>query len=214
MAAAIRADIVIHLLYRPGQFVLAGEPLACVWPPHRTADLEALIERYVRIGRHRLLKQDCEFGIAQIVEIAIRALSPAVNDTFTGVGCVDWLADALLVVADVSLSDGCWYDRGGTLRVSVPPLRLERMVKTAFDQIRQAAADNPAVLIRILDSIRRIAPRMPTEAARQALMAQADAIRESASTKVLVKLDRDDIEAAWRRIRRDEPAPSGASVSD
>ena len=84
------------------------------------------------------------------------------------------------------------------MRVRVPPLRLERLVKTAFDQIRQAGAENPAVLIRILDTIRRITPRMPTECARQALMAQADAVREAASTKVVVKLDRDDIEAAWR----------------
>ncbi len=167
VAAALRTETVIHVLYRPGQFVLSGEPLACVWPPHRLADLDGLVGRHVRIGRHRVLAQDCEFGIAQIVEIAIRALSPAVNDTFTGVGCVDWVADALLCVADVSLSDGCWYDGRGKLRVRVPPLRLERVVKTAFDQIRQAAADNPAVLIRILDAIRRITPRMPTDAARR-----------------------------------------------
>ena len=70
------ADTVIHLLYRPGQFVLRGEPLACVWPPHRLADFEALIERHVGIGRHRSLKQDCEFGIAQIVEIAILRTLP------------------------------------------------------------------------------------------------------------------------------------------
>ncbi len=153
----LRADTVIHLLYRPGQFVLRGEPLACIWPPHRLADLDALIERYVRIGRHRLLKQDCEFGIAQIVEIAIRALSPAVNDTFTGVGCVDWMADALLIIADVSLERRMLVRsrRQDTKRAC--SLRLERLVKTAFDQIRQAAADNPAVLIRILDTIRRIA---------------------------------------------------------
>jgi uncharacterized membrane protein len=201
MAAAVRADTVVHVLYRPGQFVLCGEPLACVWPPNRLAGFEALIDRHVGIGRHRILKQDCEFGIAQIVEIAIRALSPAVNDTFTGVGCVDWVADALLITADVTLSDGCWYDRGGTMRVRVPALRLERVVKTAFDQIRQAAADNPAVLIRILDAIRRITPHIRTEAARQALMAQADAVREAASTRVLVKLDQDDIEAAWCKTR-------------
>jgi uncharacterized membrane protein len=210
VAAALRKDAVIHLLYRPGQFVLRGEPLACVWPPHHFADFEALIDRHVGVGRHRDLKQDCEFGIAQIVEIAIRALSPAVNDTFTGVGCVDWVADALLIIADVSLSDGCWCDRGGKIRLRVPPLRLERLVKTAFDQIRQAAADNPAVLIRILDTIRRIAPRMPTEAAQQALMAQADAVREAASTKVVVKLDRDDVETAWRRVRS---AALGSSVA-
>jgi uncharacterized membrane protein len=210
VAAALRADTVIHLLYRPGQFVLRGERLACVWPPHRLDDSEALIEQHVGIGRHRILKQDCEFGVAQIVEIAIRALSPAVNDTFTGVACVDWLADALLIAADVSLSDGCWYDRGGKMRVRVPPLRLERLVKMAFDQIRQAAADNPAVLIRILDAIRRIIPRMQTEVARQALIAQADSVREVASTTILAKLDRDDVEATWRRVRS---AAEASSVS-
>ena len=201
VAAARRAEAVIHLLYRPGQFVLWGEPLARVWPPGRLAGFEGLIDRHVRIGRHRILKQDSEFGIAQIVEIAIRALSPAVNDTFTGVACVDRLADALLIVADAPLSDGCWYDRDGTMRLRVPPLRLERMVKAAFDQIRQAAADNPAVLIRILESVRRITPRMRTDAERQALMAQADAVREAASARVLVKLDRDEVEAAWRKAR-------------
>ncbi len=203
---ALRADTVIYLLFRPGQFVLRGEPLACVWPPQRLADFEALIDKDVAIGRHRILKQDCEFGIAQIVEIAIRALSPAVNDTFTGVACVDWAADALLIAAEVSLSDGHWYDRAGKMRLRVPPLRLDRLVKMAFDQIRQAGADNPAVLIRILDSIRRINPRMQTEGARRALMAQADAVREAASMKVLVKLDQDDVEAAWRRARAAEEA--------
>jgi uncharacterized membrane protein len=210
VAAALRADIVIHLLYRPGQFVLRGGPLACVWPPHRLPDFEALIEERVRIGRHRILKQDCEFGIAQIVEIAIRALSPAVNDTFTGVACVDWVADALLTAADVSLSDGCWYDDVGKMRLHIPPLRLERLVKMAFDQIRQAAADNPAVLIRILDTIRRISPRMPTDAAQHALLFQADAVWEAASTKVLATVDRDDVETAWRRAR---PATEVSSVS-
>ncbi len=210
VSATLRTDTVIHILYRPGQFVLRGEPLAFVWPAHRLADFEDLVDRCVRIGRHRILRQDCEFGIAQIVEIAIRALSPAVNDTFTGVGCVDWVADALLRVADVSLSDGCWYDREGKMRVRVPALRLERVVKTAFDQIRQAAADNPAVLIRILDAIRRIGPRMPTEAARQALLAQADAVREAASTRIQVRLDREDIEAAWCKIH---PAVEQACVS-
>jgi Predicted membrane protein (DUF2254) len=66
----------------PGQFILRGEPLACVWPPNRIADFDELIERHVGVGRHRSLKQECEFGIAQIVEIAIRALSPTVNDIF------------------------------------------------------------------------------------------------------------------------------------
>jgi uncharacterized membrane protein len=78
----------------------------------------------------------------------------------------------------------------------MPTVRLERLVKLAFDQIRQAAAATPAVLIHQLDAIRRLAPRLP-DACRQALSEQADAILETASA--LVALDRRDLDAAWHR---------------
>jgi uncharacterized membrane protein len=197
---AERAGAVVHISKRPGQFVLRGERIATVWPKERGEDLEPLIDRHVEVGRHRTLRQDFEFGVAQIVEIALRALSPAVNDTFTGLACVDWVGDALLIAAEAPRSDGRWYDRAGELRVSVPPLRVVRLARMAFDQIRQASVDNPAVLIRILDTIRRIAPRM-TDEERHALAQHADAIREAAAARVLVKLDRDDVEAAWEKAR-------------
>jgi uncharacterized membrane protein len=193
-AAKMRAKIILQ--FRPGQFVLRGEPLAAVHPQAQGAALENMIERCVKIGRHRTLTQDSEFGIAQIVEIAIRALSPAVNDTFTGVACVDWLADALLVMAEKPPLEGNWYDLGGELRVWMPEVRLERLVKLAFDQIRQASASTPAVLIRQLDVIRRLAQRMPP-ASRRALADQAEAIKETASSS-LVAHDRRDVERAWQ----------------
>ncbi len=80
-------------------------------------------------------------------------------------------------------------------------VRLERLVRLAFDQIRQAASDNPAVLIRMLDMIRRIAPRMPSDEQRQVLLAEADAIREGAAAGVAIALDRQDVESAWERVR-------------
>jgi uncharacterized membrane protein len=204
VAAARAADALIVFRFRPGQFVLRGEPLAALVSHGNTDGLEAAVERSAHIGRHRTLTQDSEFGIAQVVEIAIRALSPAVNDTFTGVACVDWLADALLTLAERPPLEGNWYDTGGTLRVWMPPVRLERLVKLAFDQIRQASTTTPAVLIHQLDAIRRLAPRLG-EACRQELSKQADAISESATS--LVALDRGDIEAAWRRARATLDAP-------
>jgi len=198
VAAAHSARALVVLRCRPGQFVLRGEALASVVPATAATALEAMLDRHVAIGRHRTLTQDSEFGIAQIVEIAIRALSPAVNDTFTGVACVDWLADALLVLAERPPLEGNWYDADGELRVWSPAVRIDRLAKLAFDQIRQASASTPAVLIRQLDVIRRLAPRMP-EAARRALVDQADAIRETASA--LVALDRRDLEAAYERTR-------------
>jgi uncharacterized membrane protein len=194
--AAHRAGAVIVFRFRPGQFMLHGETIASIVPSSQAALLAEAIHRHVAIGRHRTLSQDAEFAVAQIVEIAIRALSPAVNDTFTGVACVDWLADALLLLAEHAPIDGSGYDNGGELRVWIPALRIERVIKLAFDQIRQAAATTPAVLIRQLDMIRRMTPRMP-EAARHALADQADAIREGAG--VLAALDRRDVEAAYAR---------------
>jgi uncharacterized membrane protein len=196
-AAAVGA--VAHVFFRPGQFVMRGERLASVWSSRKGTELGERVRASVLIGRHRTLRQDPEFGVAQIVEIALRALSPAVNDTFTGVACVDWIGDALLVAAEAPQHDGCWFDGGGELRLRVRPVLLERLVRIAFDQIRQAAADNPAVLIRILDVIRRIAPRMPNEASRAALRAEADAIREASAAKVLIQLDRTDVDAAWNK---------------
>src|SRR5262249_53991390 len=164
--AARAADALVVLKFRPGQFVLRDEPLAAVVPSDRGAELEAAIDRGIKIGRNRTLTQDSEFGIAQVVEIAIRALSPAINDTYTGVACVDWLADGLLTLAERPPLEGNWYDTGGMLRVWMPPVRLERLVKLAFDQIRQASATTPAVLIRQLLAIRRLPPR-PSSAFRR-----------------------------------------------
>jgi uncharacterized membrane protein len=196
VAAARAADALIVVRFRPGQFVLRGEPLAAIIPAENASTLEAAIDRGIHIGRHRTLTQDSEFGIAQVVEIAIRALSPAVNDTFTGVACVDWLADALLTLAERPPLEGNWYDTESRLRVWMPPVRLERLAKLAFDQIRQASSTTPAVLIRQLEAICRLAPRLP-DACHQALSDQADAILETASA--LVALDRRDLDAAWRR---------------
>jgi uncharacterized membrane protein len=209
--AARAADALIVLKFRPGQFVLRGEPLAAIVPADKVSMLEAVIDRGIHIGRHRTLTQDSEFGIAQVVEIAIRALSPAVNDTFTGVACVDWLADALLTLAERPPLEGNWYDTDSRLRVWMPPVRLERLAKLAFDQIRQASSTTPAVLIRQLEAIRRLAPRLP-DACRQTLSDQADAILEIAST--LVALDRRDLDAAWHRAHTAlEPLPGPRAAS-
>src|SRR5260370_22162956 len=121
VAAARAADALIVLRFRPGQFVLRGESLAAIVPADKAGALEEAIHRRIYIGRHRTLTQDSEFGIAQDVEIAIRALSPAVNDTFTGVACVDWLADALLTLAERPPLQRNWYNPPSPPRVFMPP---------------------------------------------------------------------------------------------
>jgi uncharacterized membrane protein len=201
VSAAAKVGSLISIPFRPGQFVLQGETLASISPASKLASLTPLVSRSIRMGRHRVLAQDLEFGVAQIVEIAIRALSPAINDTFTGIASVDLLGEALTILAEAPQACGRWFDTNGKLRLQVRPLLLPRLVKQAFDQIRQAAADNPAVLIRLLSTIGRLAPKLQGAEDRNALVEQATAVWETANTKPLVKMDREDIEAAWQKTR-------------
>ena len=199
LAATERADAAVQLLYRPGQFVMEAAPLAYVLPANAAATVAPAIEREVQIGRQRTLKQDVEFGIAQLVEIALRALSSAVNDTFTGLTCVDWLGDELRAFAAFPDDIGACIGDGGAIRVVWPPLRLARLTGSAFNQIRQAAVGNRAVSIRLLQTFARLAEQVDDLRFREALSQQVDALWEQVSAENLVKSDRADVEAAYRR---------------
>ena len=202
VSVASKAGAMISIPFRPGQFVLEGEVLAVIAPSTAVSSLTPVVVKKIELGRHRVLAQDLEFGIAQIVEIAIRALSPAVNDTFTGVASVDLLGEALTILAGAQSVGNDWYDSHGNLRLQVRPLLLPRLIKQSFDQIRQAAADNPAVLIRLLSTIGRLSSKMESSTDREALLKQAGAVWETATSRPLVTMDREDIEAAWRRAER------------
>ena len=197
LEAATHANGEIELMFRPGQFVQTNDVLAKLYPESAFSALNKLVLDSVQIGGHRVLSQDAEFGLYQIVEIGIRALSPAVNDTFTGVACVDCIGEALRILLCSPPYDGCWYDKKGVLRVKEPPLKFERLVKVAFEQIRQASSDNPAVLVRILSTIRRLAPILRNDLERQAMLDQATAVWEAASSGRLAAVDCKDVENAW-----------------
>ena len=195
VALAQQHDAFIRFTCRPGQFILEGESIAelrCAQPLDPTPILHA-----IAVGRHRVLSQDLEFGIAQIVEIAIRALSPAINDTFTGIACVDLLGESLTILATSRGEHTQWHDTAGILRLAKRPVPLHRLIRLAFDQIRQAAADNPAVLIRLLSTTGRLAHFVQHHSALEALLEEARATRETGLSKSPVTLDRQDIEQAW-----------------
>ena len=104
-------------------------------------------------GPHRTLTQDLSFGIDQLVEIAIRALSPAVNDTFTALTCIDWLGESLCKI------DARWHparvhrDGQGYIRVITADPSYDRLVQRAFEKIRQSSLGMPAVMIRQLEAL-------------------------------------------------------------
>lgn len=194
VATAAEAGAVVQLTVRPGQFVLAGSPVARVLPgptdggPDRRTINAALV-----IGAQRTVEQDLRFAVDQLVEIALRALSPAINDTFTALTCVNWLAGALLRLSADPLPQRAHRDGDGAIRVVDRYLSFTDVTDSAFDKIRQAGHDNPAVLIRLLESVTLLGPQMRTEQQRWALRAQADMVWESAERDVHIGGDLADV---------------------
>jgi len=194
---ASETNAVIRLLYRPGHFVVEGLPLATVWPAEAATAVTRELERAHVTGPHRTLTQDLAFAIDQLVEIAIRALSPAVNDTFTAITCIDWLGEGLCKISARWNPRQVHRDRTGHVRVVATEAHFNRFIERAFDKIRQAGRGMPAVMIRQLDALARIMEYTTTPDQRRALVEQAEMIRRSSTESVPEESDRRDVQRRY-----------------
>jgi uncharacterized membrane protein len=154
---ACRNDLLIDLRHRPGDWIVRGETLAVL---ASEASLETSRTSEVRgcivLSRHRSLTQDAEFGFHQLVEVAVRALSPGVNDPFTAMTCVDWLSAHLRNLAGREFPARHRYDDEGRLRLIVRAASFADFVGAAFDPIRQNTRGSVAVLGRMLEAIETV----------------------------------------------------------
>ncbi|MDP9075377.1 MAG: DUF2254 domain-containing protein [Actinomycetota bacterium] len=194
---ASSSEAVIRLLNRPGHFLVEGRPLAVVWPADAAPKVARALGRAQVVGPHRTLTQDLGFAVDQLVEIALRALSPAVNDTFTALNCIDWLGDGLCKISARDLPDGIYRDGRGLVRLIDPVITYERLVKGAFDKIRQAGRGMPAVSIRQLQNLEKILQYVATDDRRGVLTRHAEMIVRASEESVLEINDRLDVNAAY-----------------
>jgi uncharacterized membrane protein len=202
VAIATENDGVIRLLYRPGHFVVQGLPLATVWPAEAAAGVAHRLERAHVTGPHRTLTQDLAYAIDQLVEIAIRALSPAVNDTFTALTCIDWLGDGLCQISSRWDPQRVHRDPAGQVRVIGAEVRYSRFVERSFDKIRQASRGMPAVMIRQLDALAKVMQHARADDHRRALLEQADMILAASEESVPAGGDRADVRRRYDALRR------------
>ena len=168
IALAAEKGAVIRLLHRPGHFVVQGHPLATVWPPGAAEAVSRALRAAHITGSNRTLAQDLAFAVDQLVEIAIRALSPAVNDTFTALTCIDWLGESLCKVTTRWRPLRVHRDSHGFVRVITAHVSYARLIERAFEKIRQAGRGMPAVLIRQLEALSKIVEHTMTRAAARA----------------------------------------------
>jgi uncharacterized membrane protein len=171
-----------------------------VWPRGAAQEVGQALSKAHVAGPHRTLVQDPVFAIDQLVEIAIRALSAAVNDTFTALTCIDWLSAGLGRVSGRVLDEGVYRDSTGKVRLIEFDPSYARMVNRAFDKIRQSARGAPAVLIRIIDSLGSIMLDTTSPEQRAVLRRQADMVLRLSEETVTEPNDLEEIRFRYRRI--------------
>lgn len=177
MALASEEDLQLRLERRPGHYLVKGQTMVMVWPAERVTQalVEQLNDAFV-FGNQRTATQDVEFSLNQLVEIAVRALSPGINDPFTAIACVDRMGSALCRLARRDMPSPRRFDDRGRLRLVAPGSTFAGIVDSAFNQIRQSARSNPAVAIRMLDAITQIAGHLQHAQDAASLQRHADMI--------------------------------------
>ncbi len=193
-------DLVISVGQRPGKFHFSGDNLARAWPADRVDDeLADKIRGGFYFGPRRTLVQDVEFAIDQLVEVAVRALSPGVNDPFTAINCVDRLGAALCSLSKRTIPSSYRYDEEGQLRVVIDASTIPGIVDACFDQVRQAARGNTSVTLRLLETIAAVARHTRDETFLDALRRQADAIHRGSQEGIKDPSDREDTQRRYRQ---------------
>jgi uncharacterized membrane protein len=148
----------VRVTRRVGHFVPAGVPLLMVSRRTRldrnnAVDLTGAFD----IGPMRTLQQDVEFGVIQIVDIALRAISPAVNDPSTAISCIDQLTRILIRWVDRLPPESLLFGPPHVVRVILPWIDLDGMLDTAIEQIRAYATTDSAVSLRLLRLLHDVA---------------------------------------------------------
>jgi uncharacterized membrane protein len=163
----------IRVTRRVGQFVPAGFPLFMVSGAGAVAPEEAeALHRSVDIGPARTLQQDVEFGILQIVDIALRAISPAVNDPSTAINCIDQLSGILILWCKRDPAEIYLASPPHVVRVIMPWVSTSELLDTAFEQIRHYAHSDFAVSMRLVRAFSDIALCVTDEHVREDLFAR------------------------------------------
>jgi uncharacterized membrane protein len=196
-----------------GAFVVENTALASLalaYPPDQEM-INALNEAY-SVGRLRTVDQDPSFGIRQLVDMAMKALSPGVNDTSTAVMCIDYLSSILARLACLQFPPSQRYE-GGTLRVIAIVPTFVGLLAEAFDQVRHSAEGNVAIMARMLSAIDAIASLTVHAGYIRALDEQLQWVAELADRTIESTHDRARIEARLMEVRETLEAGLALRVS-
>lgn len=177
---AQQADVLVSLRVRPGRYVIEGSVLALVHPLERDGhEVLKAVREAIMIDDARDPYQDVSFAVQQLTELAVRALSPGVNDPFTAINALDDLSSGLSLLAQREMPSAFRYDGDGTLRVHAPYTGAVELTSVVLDNMRWYAATSPSVMHASLSLIERVGRNAEHRAIRARLLTQVRLLEEA-----------------------------------
>jgi len=207
LAFALEANAVVRMEHAIGSYVTKGAILASVaeYPNAKWIADETSAERLSNaysIGNQRTLDQDAGFGLRQLVDIAVKALSPGINDTSTAVMAIDRLGSLLALLAGRDLGSPVRAE-GGQVRVIARRPDFASYLATAFDQVRTNALADEAIYIRLLVALHTVAQRTRRPDYHRVIGQQADLALAAAEKNITADYETGQIRQRYRELRAD-----------
>lgn len=159
---AAAGDAVIEMTAAVGNTLMDRAPLLRVRGGQQPLD-EAALRRAIQHGDERTFEQDPEYAIRLVVDIAIKALSPAINDPTTAVQALDQIEDVLLRIGRCNLENGIYADRRGQPRLLTRVPTWDNFLLLALDEIRAYGADSVQVMRRMKALIKNLTEVLPAD---------------------------------------------------
>ena len=207
---ADRQGVFLKLLVRPGDYVFPGAPIALVAPS--VAGAARAIRRATALAPQRISDEDLEYAVRQLVEVAVRALSPGINDPHTAMSVLDRLGAALCDLAPRRLPAGLVCRQGRPV-LARPAVGYPGITDAMFHMIRQNAAGSPPVLIRLVEVLTAVAGVERDPARLRELARHADLVLADGEREIAAPADRGDLALRHRRFRdRVEQGPAGGGA--
>lgn len=237
MKVAVENDGVLKLRSRPGHFITIGTPIMEVWPQASGSDEQtsacdkslgknasterksedgteswtSRINETFITGSRRTPRQDVECAVDELVEVAVRSLSPGINDPYTAISCIDRLGAVLGRLAERELPATYRCDDEGKLRVIAMPIKFPDVLDSAFNQIRQYSRDSVAVTIRLLEALASVNDHATREGDRRAISRHARMVVQHAES-LSEDQDAEDIRERFSDLI-DDSVDNGETVS-
>lgn len=200
LAAAGESDAVVHLEKTIGDYVFHDVLLATVTPAEALNDeLAQKLHSAFHLGKERELRQNFLYGVRQLTDIAVRALSPGINDPSTAEQCIDALVNLIAKLARHTPVSPYRCDDEGNVRVVVRSVTLAEVLKQSFGKMRAYVGGDPTTIERLIRACGELGFATDHPADQMALWSQVTMLANVADRSLSERADREAInEVLWQ----------------